>query len=324
LTLPAIDRAYQFIADHGDIILYHFDNGIPWEEALNAAPYPKHVTDDWADRLQRTDDNMPIILAITPMNSARDGLAPYWSNRGDNRRLPRKWRRKDFNDPDVITAYSHYALEMVAQFDPAYLAIGIESNLLVSFAPEKWDAYLELNAAVYVAVKQAHPDLPVFSSVQYEHLRGIDDDAKPNLALQAPAVTQLLNHSDLLGLSTYRYGFFHPNPPNDGYFDIALSFGKPVAITESGALSQGIVAFGTALPSDENLQLEFISMLLEQAQEHNFPFVINWVNVDFDGTLDKLPSNLRDLATIWVYTGLETFDGRAKPVLEVWQSCLEN
>lgn len=322
LTLEGVARAYDFIAENGTIIAHHMDNGVPWNEALTGKQFPKHLRDDWADRLQRTPDGVQILLSFTPLAMDRTSLAPYWSNRGENRPLPRAWRNKALDDADVIAAFTNYVLQGVAEFPPDYLAIGIEANIMVSSAPKQWPAYVRLNAAVYDAVKAKYPGLPVFSTIQYEHLRGIEDDSKPNANLQIPAVQALMKHSDYLALSTYRYGIMHPNPPTDRFFDVARRFNKPIAIAESGAISRDIEVNGMLLPAFASTQTNFVNMLLKNAETLDFPFLINWVNVDFDATLQKLPRDVQDLAVIWAYTGLESFDGKPKPVLEIWRRCL--
>lgn len=321
-SFEGVDRAYAFIAENADIILQHLDAGVPWDPALARQAYPQKLLVEWQTRVDKTPDDMPIFLALTPLNFGRDGLAADWTDAGEQQPLNADWSGRSFDDPAVIAAFTHYALSAVDQFDPAYLAIGIEANILITKDPSAWPAYLTLNAAVYDAVKAAHPDLTVFTSIQYEYLRGIGDDSKPNLDMQQPGVAALMEHSDLMALSTYRFGTFHPNPMGPEFFDIALSFGKPVAIAESGATSRSFMMGLFPMPSSESRQLDFVSGLLQGAQEHDMPFLINWVNVDYDGLLEHFPSELYDFGKVWVSTGLETYDGDPKPALEIWRRCL--
>jgi len=196
--------------------------------------------------------------------------------------------------------------------------------MIITKAPEKWPAYLELNAHIYNGIKAKHPNLPVFSTVQYEHMRGIEGDSKPNQHLQIPAVKKLMKHSDYLALSTYRYGSVHPNPPTEDYFEPALAFKKPIAIAETGAMSETTLVMGMPLFSSEANQKEFIGMILSQAQRHNFPFVINWVPIDFNKMLSKLPKEFRGIAKAWVHTGMLDEDKDEKPAFsEVWKQHLE-
>ena len=317
-----LKRTYAFIRTHSNLVAHHFDGGVPWEPALSGSDLPQHLLRDWKFRRDNTPRGSKVFVAVTPLNFGRDGLALDWTNKGDNRKLPRAWRKKALNDPDVKTAYLNYVRRVIAYFDPDYLAIGIEANLIISNKPAIWDDYLDLHAHVYREIKRQHPRLKVFSTVQYEHLRGIENDSKKNLRLQRPAVKALMRHSDLLALSTYRYGTFHPNPMGHDYFKVARSFGKPIAIAESGALSKDVKIFGTRLPASEADQRAFVTGLLQQATRGRFPFVVNWVAIDFDPGLKRLPRSVREVAKAWVHTGLQNADGTDKPALSVWDAYL--
>ena len=323
LTAEGVDRAYDFLSRNGNLVAHHFDGGIPWDEALSGDPFPQHLRDNWQMRQSRTPDGFKTLVAITPLNFDRDDLASAWTDKGENQPLPRRWAARSFDDDAVKAAYLNYAERVVEAFDPDFLAIGIEANIMITKAPEEWDDYLALNAHVYDAIKGRYPDLPVFTSVQYEHLRGIEDEAKPNLSLQAPAVRELMQHSDLMALSTYRFGDLHPNPMTADYFDVAERFGKPVAIAESGAMSAPVTIFGIRLPADEAGQAQFVGGLLNHATERDFPFVVNWVAVDFDPMIEKLPSPMDEVAKAWVHTGLQTAEGEDKQALDVWRSYLD-
>ena len=66
----------------------------------------------------------------------------------------------------------------------------------------------------------------------------------------------------------------------------------------------------------------FVSGLLQHATRNRFPFVVNWVAIDFEPGLKRLPRSVREIAKAWVYTGLQTSDGQAKPALKVWDAYL--
>ncbi|PCI55268.1 MAG: hypothetical protein COB36_06495 [Alphaproteobacteria bacterium] len=321
LTIEAVEDTYDFIHQNATIISHHFDNGISWDAALNNTPFPAHLKTDWQGRLDKTR-NMKVFLSLTPINFSRDGLALNWAEQSDNQPLPEVWRDMAFDDPETVKAYTNYVLRSVAFFKPDFLAIGVEVNVLISNAPQKWDAYLALNQSVYKAVKARHPDLPVFSTVQYEHFRGIEAVSKNNLELQKPAVTALMKHSDMLVLSTYKYGFIHPNKITDTYFDEMLSYKKPMAIAETGAMSKTTFVAGIPLFASENNQKAFVSMILSQAAKHNFVFVVHWLPIDFDAMLSKLPKEYSEIAKAWVHSGLVDKKMNKKPAYDVWQKHL--
>ena len=78
------------------------------------------------------------------------------------------------------------------------------------------------------------------------------------------------------------------------------------------------------MPANEQNQTDFIAMVLHEAAEHNFPFVINWVPIDYNKLIKKLPKELQDVATIWVHTGMLDKNLKPKPALSVWQEHLQN
>jgi len=321
LTNDAVRRVYSFIRNNADLIAFHFDGGVPWPEALEGKEFSQHLRNDWEFRRSQVGPNQAVYVAITPMNFDRNALAPYWG-KSDNRPLPKAWRKYGFNHPNVKEAFLAYARRVIEHFRPDFLAIGIEVNILLSKAPGKWNDYLELNRYVYEALKSEYPDLYVFATVQYEHLRGIEEESKANLKLQAPGVAELMKYSDLLALSTYRYGLDH-NRLGEDYFQTALQFGRPLAISECGAMSEGVEIFGRRLRATPKDQADFIELILRKAQELKFLFVINWLAIDYDKMLGKLPKPAREVAKAWVHTGMVTADGQEKPALAVWRRYLQ-
>ena len=256
LTNQAVTDVYQFISEHGDLLAHHFDSGVPWTEAYQEREYSTHLRNDWNFRKSKIRADQAVYVSITPLNFNRDNLAPYWGN-SDNMQLPDPWGSYDLNHQAVKRAFLTHARRAIEHFNPDYLAIGIESNILISKAPGKWTRYLELNQYVYSHLKQEYPRLKVFSTVQYEHLRGIEDESKGNLSLQESGVRELMKHSDLLALSTYHFGFDH-NPIGEDYFEFALSFGKPLAISETGAFSKIIEISGIEFEASEQDQRDFL------------------------------------------------------------------
>lgn len=321
-TEAGLKRTYAFANSHSNLMAHHFDGGIPWDEARAGSAFPRHLQEDWSRRLANTPRRSKVFVSVTPLNFGRDGLAQAWTARGDNQPLSAAWAGRRLNDPNVKAAYLAYVRRVIRAFDPDFLAIGIETNIIISKKPGIWNDYVELNAHVYSALKRENPRLPIFSTVQYEHLRGIEDDAKANVRNQRPAVRALMRDSDYLALSTYRYGKLHPNPMSADFFDVAKSFRKPIAIAESGAMSKGVWVFGVPLPASEKDQTAFMTGLMQHAVQNRFPFVVNWVAVDFNPGLKRLPRPVREIAKAWVHTGLQTSRGKDKPALRVWDAYL--
>ena len=79
-------------------------------------------------------------------------------------------------------------------FEPDFLAIGIEVNLLVTNNPAVWDVYLELNQFVYGELKILYPDLPVmvslFGLALLDGYRGEDDHGAQMQAFDENSATR--------------------------------------------------------------------------------------------------------------------------------------
>lgn len=316
MTLEGVRASNEFVRAHGDIVAFHFDGGVPWQEAYEGGELPKHLREDWNGKLSVAKGKQ-VYLAITPLAFERDRLALRWGADGDNKPLSDEWKSYRLNDEHVKKAFLDYARKAISFFKPKYAAIGIETNIIISKAPEKWDDYAELHAHVYDALKKEFPDVLIFPTIQYEHLRGMEEDSKKNAAMQMPKVRALMAKSDLLGLSTYHFGPEH-NRPSADYFKPALSLGKRIAITETGAPSKAFRIFNWPILGTPEDQEKYISFILGEAAKNEFEFVINWVNIDYDKLLKKFPGDMQEVGKAWVYTGLQDADGNQKPALAVW------
>jgi len=325
-TLDGIQRMDNFIASHSDLAALHFDGGIPWPEALADGDYPSAVINDWKGARDSIPQGHKLYVAITPLDMSRAHLAPYWGT-ANNQPLPKPWDGYQLNSPEVKRAYLNFARRVIEYFHPDYFAIGVEVNIAQVKSTDVWNAYKELHQYIYENLKKENPDLPIFATFSNSHMNGFSGG---NRDAQKTEITKLLKYSDLFGLSVYPYGpDYHnggdnPAPiPND-LFDTALSFGKPVVVAESGMPSADFSTFGMNFKFTPEYQEQWIQFLMKKAQENHFLFVVNWLTIDFDKLLKDFPSkDTRELATFWVYTGLQRSDGCNKKALATWDAYLK-
>ncbi|GAB4549252.1 MAG: hypothetical protein Fur002_26350 [Anaerolineales bacterium] len=321
-TLEGFARMDAFLAAHGDLTALHFDGGVPWPEALNGDPLPEAVMNEWNGARNAIPESHTVYVAITPLNMERENLAPYWGA-ADNQPLPKPWNEYTFDHPDVEKAYLNYARQTIEYFHPDYFAIGIEVNALQVNAPEAWRAYKNLHKFIYESLKADYPDLPIFATFTIGHMSGLDGGDQ---TIQKTEIESLLPWLDLIGLSAYPYGWMYESgkadPIPEDFFAAALAFGKPLAVTESGAPSYSFSAFGKNYEFTEEYQARWVGFLLRQAGEHQFRFVVAFTGIDYDKLLAVFPADVRELGAIWVYTGLERSDGCAKRALSVWDAYL--
>lgn len=324
LSLDAVFYTYDRIEEDADLMVHHFDNGVPWVEALAGEPYNDHVMDDWSFRRSRTPDLHELLLTVTPIRLMRDGLALYRGT-ADEQLLPAPFDSYTFDHPDVIAAYIQYCDTIIAYFEPDYFMFGTEVNLLMKNAPDQWDAYMTLHRAVYEHLKVAHPELRAFVSVTGIDL--IEGYTEANHADQMRALNDLMDYTDFLGLSVYPYftRFMTNSIPTELFDELAALIDKPLAVTETGYPAQtfyfndGVTA--VTFNTDPQKQADWTRYLLESANEHQFYFVVNFVVRDYDQLWEQIGGN-EDMDIAWRDTGFYDEEGDARPALEVWHSWL--
>jgi hypothetical protein len=320
ISVDAIRFSFDKISSDADMISYHFDNGVPWNEALNDEPFSKTFKEDIRNMLFLKPKGHQVYLSLTPINLMRTGLAPYHGDK-DNQPLAAPWDHYKFNSPEVKTAYLNYVLRMIRSFNPNYLNFAIEANLLKANAPELWDDFLELDRYVYRAVKNSYPKLPVFASITVLDLMPATSDK--DILGQRAAWDDLSPQSDYLAISIYPYmnkTFGHY--PEAIWGEIkALSHRKPIAVAETGFTSKDVVLqAGFTIPSSERMQADYIKDLLDHASLDQYVFVSHYLVRDYDALADRIGRT--DLIRIWEHAGLYDKDGKPKPALSTWKGQL--
>ncbi len=323
ISFEAVDYSYTTVFAEGDLIMHHFDSGVPWVEALEGT-ISQHLQDDWNYRLLRTPENHPVFLSLTPINFDRNGLALYHGT-AEDQPLPAPWDTYSFNHPDVKTAYFNYVEQAITFFSPDYVNIGIEANLLMKISPHVWDDYMELHRETYIHLKELHPDLPIFVSMTGIDL--LDGYTDVNHQDQLQAFRDLIDYTDIFALSMYPYmtKYMSNEVPQDMYDLLAEWTDKPMAISETGYPAQdfGIYVGDIRVQffSDETKQADYIQFLLDEAYQHNFVFVVNFVLRDYDALWEKIGAR-EDLTIAWRDTGLFDENGNERPALSIWRDWL--
>ncbi len=324
-TMEGITEMNQFLEEHGDLFAYQIDNGVPWQEALDGTNFSSNLMENWESTRGDVSGEHALFVSINPLDDSRVNMAKYWGDE-EGMDLPSPWDTLSLNHQDVKTAYLNYARRVIEFFEPDYLAIGIEVNVSINGNPEIWEEYKELHKYVYSELKKEYASLPIFATFTHPHMEGLDG---ADASIQQQEIEKLLPFCDLLGLSSYPYGWSYwqsggkLDPVPEDYFEIPLSFGKTVAITETGAPSRDFEALGTNYEFTEEYQYDYIELLLRKACGHEFAFVVNWTSIDFDKLLEDIPEDGREFALIWAYTGLQWSDGTPKEALAIWDAYLQ-
>ena len=319
LSEDGIRTAQDFAQAHGDIVAVMFIGGIPWPEALDGKPFSKDVQDNLS---YRPGAGKKLFLSISPLDRDRRALAPYWGEK-DNLPLPKPWEKEPFNSPRVKKAYLNFVRRTVETMRPDYLAIGVESNVLLTREPSKWRPFKELYRETYTALKKTYPTLPIFFTTEVLHYKKLTKEAKGTE--QEREVAELMKQSDLFAMSVYPHMSTEvPRPVPGNFFDFATRFKKPIAVSESGMTSRDISmrSYGLVLSGSDADQQQFTELLLRTAVRDKYDFVINFVTTDFGRLVAKLRPPQDDLARLWAFTGMQTGDKQPKPAQAFWDAYL--
>lgn len=315
MTNEGVALARDFAHSRGDIVSVNFIGGIPWPEAFDGKPFSKDVQENMA---YRPPAGKKLFLSISPLNRDKRDLAPYWGET-DNQPLPQPWDHEPLDSPRVKRAFLNFVLRSIDTMRPDYLAIGVESNVLLSRNQAKWRQLKELHRGTYTAVKKLHKGLPVFFTTEVLHYRRLTREAKGTE--QEKEVAELMRSSDLFAMSLYPY--MSPEVPRRlpaTFLDFATRFNKPIAVADSGMTSRTVElrSYSTTLHGSDSDQQLFTELLLKTAARDGYEFVINFATTDSDRLVARLRPPLDDRARIWAYTGMQTSDRRPKPASAVW------
>ena len=329
-----VDEVYNKLSINTDMVTHHFDNGIPWNDALaNTFPYDNHIMSDWQLRLDKTPNGHKKYIAVTPINLSRNGLA-LLRDSVDDMALVAPFDSHaasgNFNHDDIRTAYLNYCRQVIEFFSPDYLAIGIETNLLRKNSnATTWQNYVDLNQYVYNELKTTYPNLPIFVSVSpmdaFQELVGPSNefinDPAGYAAAQISAMNDVMASSDYYAIAVYPYmsGLFASPIPDNLLEQLFALQSKPIVIAETGMLAENVTAFDIPFTSDDTKQASYMTQLLEKSNEHELIF-INWfVQQDYDD-LCTFFGGCSDTELLWKDTGLYDGSGNSRPSLIEWQN----
>ena len=316
----AVAAAYDVIARDGDLAVMHFDGGVPWQQALDGTPYPPNVQGELTSKARSIPAGHEVYLAVTPIGFTRDGLAPKWETTTDEPLDP-PWDRRTFDHPEVITAFGNHCERMIQNFAPDYFALAIEANMLAYFVPSQWPAFVTLADSVYRRLKRAHPDLPVFITLQANafHL---------SPSAQRAAIADILPFSDLIAVSAYPFTD-QPDPdllPADYFAQLAnLAPDKPFAIAETAWPAEDVTApYPTFIPASDSTQLAYMQRLLADCDKLSARFVTWFFTRDYDDLWEThlKSSPIAAIARVWKDTGLYDGAGNPRPALQPWREKL--
>jgi hypothetical protein len=337
VSQAAVDDVYAKLGTDADIVAHHFDDGIPWNDALvDTYPYDNHIMNDWAQRLAKTAAGHMKYVAVTPISLDRNALAPL-RDTADNMAWVAPFdvhgANGDFNHADVKTALLNYCKRVIAYFSPDYLAIGIEVNLLRTNTDQAtWMKDRELNQFVYTELNKLYPSLPIFASVSpaemvFGYPAGLPAEFTGNPVgyrdSQIAVLSDVLAFSDYYALSIYSFlTAFHDSSLPTDFLDTLFSLGsKPITIAETGMLAETQTAFGLVLAGSPTMQKSYVESLLSVSDAHDVAFVNWFVLQDYDQLCIDI-GGCTEFESLWRDSGLYDGAGIPRSAHGVWRDYL--
>lgn len=319
-TVQEVDTSYAFINSHCDLVSHHFDEGIPYEEALNNQPMPIALQNDLQFRAAKTASGKKIMLSVSALDLSRKARAGYYTNVVVPDSIKGKWKQFAFNDSRVVTAYTHYISWLIEQLHPAFVNYGVESNSPV------WDAavftqYKDFLRQVFTALKTKYPQLPFFISFM------VDENSASLSNAQA-----LLNYTDYIGLSAYPYlvvsssanGNTDPGLFPADFFDrfISLDKTKPLAFAETGYIAENlsIPSYSLNKSGTPAWQDAYLQKVLQICTTNKAKLLIWFCSKDYNAANSYLQSQglYQDIFGFWQDTGLKDEKGQPRPAYQTW------
>ncbi len=315
---------YDKINTNGDIIAHHLQSGVPWQEASVGTSYHNNVEGDINDRIAFTENDKEIYLAIDSLNGGRDDLAPHWGANA-NEALSPPWDTYNFSSPEIIQAYSNFAIHQISIFNPKYFNYATEISELILNDAAKFAQFKVFAAGVYANIKAAYPSLPLLVSVAFK------DPSSADAATIETRMAEISDYYDVLGISTYGYIFFDlldtgGNPDNLPATWLSqaqrIAGTKPLAVTETAWLAEdfpiGAPANFTVSGTPEH-QNAYLEKLLAESNDLEVEFIIWFSIVDYDSWQAAFGNTI---SRIWQDTGLFAENLQSRISLTTWKNWL--
>jgi hypothetical protein len=329
-TSAGVLAALDVIENDADMLVAHFDGGIPWDAALanDFDAYPQNLRDEVTFISAARPAGHEVYLAITPIAFLRDRLAPTLTASGPVFQAP--WDARRFDHPDVITAYRNHCHIMINAFQPDYMAFGVEVNLFALLVEDSlYESYRNLADSVYADLKASYPALPVFQTIQA-------DAYYADTAAQRTAIEQILPTTDYVAVSAYPYANAARYPdgsradpallPATFFSEVRdLAPSKPFAIAETGWPAEDIGApYPIELISGTLYQQQYVKFALDEADRLDGRFVSILISRDYDAFWESTLKNDPNAATLRLWKDIGLYDGAGvgRPALADWRSRL--
>ncbi len=306
-------EAMDFVGEHADLVVHHFDDGVPWDSALVGHDPPQSIRDEFEYRRYRAAQlGMPVHVTITWLSTFRESLA---TGPGGAPRPPAIASDANFANPDVRRALKFWSAWVATYFAPEAFSPGIEINLYARHQPADWPNLVSLYREVRDTLQLLNTRLKIFPTWQLDELHAHN---------QFGLLADLDGNLDVVGLSLYPggYGKTPATMPVD-YFSRVRTFvssSKPMWVSETGYGDSALVALG--VEGSDALQRDYISWLVGQAETHGIEQLTWFFPADAWGVIELAPPAARVWLEFFGPMGLRKRNLARKPALDTWDQQL--
>lgn len=302
-TSDAYIDAFATAAKYADAVVIR--RTPPWSDFLPGAQVSQATaeTTTLETRLLKQYTDLKLVYAIDPTDAGvqRSRIANLPADIDPAR---------GFADPRIAAAFQSYVTYVISNYHPAYLAIGVEINMLYERNRPQFDAFVTLYDQLYAVAKAAQPDIQVFPTFQLEDLLGTSGEIHP---AHWEVVDAFRGKMDAFALTTYPYlgGVTSAAQlPEDYYTQVTAHWDGPVMITAAGYPSAPVS--GQPVIGTEQDQAAFLTRLLDDAEKAGFTLVAWGAALDPAYTTTGANTAFKDI-------GLRHSDGGNKLAWTLWE-----
>ncbi len=311
--LDDVHATYNFLSNNGDIYTEHIDNQIPWSAWINDDPLPQFFVDEINFRVSNQLSNKDLLLSVSLLNLSRSDLAEDFDGQTPS--------YTQIDDLEIVEAYRKHVQYLVDQLEPTYLVIAIESNELLLHSSEKWEQYQALISSVTQDIKSSNPSLKISESMTLHNL------FSPDVSDVSTYQNEVINHINSLEFAAISFYPFFKGMGSSADFQQAFDFlnqriNVPIAFVETAHLAEDLVVPSLQLniPGSPEEQNEYLEVLMQNAQQNDYEFIIWWAHRDFERLWETFPEEVKDIGQIWRDTGLIDENGNDRKGIETWNT----
>jgi len=202
------------------------------------------------------------------------------------------------------------AVAIAGKYQPQYLSLGLESNLLYLFQPNTFELYIQSVREAYDEIKAVSPHTQVMNNFQLEHLKGQTLLTGQEIAAHWQIIELFEGKMDLISFTVYPFLAYEEvdEIPSDYLAEIREHTSLSIIITETGWPSQDTVSSAKGSPQ---AQVDYLTKLIQQADAIEVEMII-WV-FPHDAVFGIAEG-------IFDHLSLLDNDGNPKPGFEYWQA----